>query len=59
MEKQQEPQLKRDRIIGLRAGGVVFDDTPQALTPQVATGLYAGDSTDDEAEAAPRILQPA
>jgi phosphonate transport system ATP-binding protein len=48
-----------DRIIGLRAGSVVFDDTPQALTSQVATGLYAGDRTDDEAEAAPRILQPA
>jgi phosphonate transport system ATP-binding protein len=48
-----------DRIIGLRAGRVVFDGTPQALTSQVATGLYAGDSTDDEADAPPRVLQPA
>lgn len=48
-----------DRIIGLRAGRVVFDGTPQTLTPQVAANLYAGDSTEDESEATPRIPQPA
>jgi len=48
-----------DRIVGLRAGSLVFDGTPQKLTPEIAASLYAGDTTDDEADARPRILQPA
>jgi len=34
-----------DRIIGLRNGAVVFDGTPEALTPDLAESLYSGAPT--------------
>ncbi len=32
-----------DRVVGLKAGRVVFDGTPQALTPDVLTEIYGQD----------------
>jgi phosphonate transport system ATP-binding protein len=46
-----------DRVVGLKAGRVVFDGTPQALTPDVLTEIYGQEDwnrtirpVDDEAE---------
>jgi phosphonate transport system ATP-binding protein len=47
------------RIVGLRAGSVVFDGTPDDLTHGAASELYAGDPDIDDLAATPRILQPA
>jgi phosphonate transport system ATP-binding protein len=48
-----------ERVIGLKAGRVVFDGTPQALTPEVLTAIYGEEDwhrtirpVDDEAEEA-------
>jgi phosphonate transport system ATP-binding protein len=46
-----------DRVVGLKAGRVVFDGTPQALTPEVLTEIYGQEDwnrtirpVDDEGE---------
>lgn len=46
-----------DTIIGLRAGSVVFQGPPEALTPEIATALYAGDSTEEGGTVSPRVLE--
>jgi phosphonate transport system ATP-binding protein len=33
-------QTFTDRIVGLRAGEVVFDDAPSSLSPEVLTRIY-------------------
>ena len=40
-----------ERIIGMSAGKVVFDDVPQALTREVAAELYGIEAKDAGAEA--------
>ena len=51
-------QAFADRVVGLKAGRIAFDGTPQALTPEVLTEIYGAEDwsqtirrTDDEAEA--------
>ena len=40
-----------DRLIGMSAGKVVFDDVPQALTREIAAELYGIEAKDAGAEA--------
>ncbi|MGH6782709.1 MAG: phosphonate ABC transporter ATP-binding protein, partial [Sphingomonadaceae bacterium] len=40
-----------DRLIGMAAGKVVFDDVPQALTREIAAELYGIEAKDAGAEA--------
>jgi len=44
-----------DRIVALRAGRVVFDGKPSELDPALLAGLYAGDTTEAEAETLPLL----
>ena len=47
-----------DRVIALRAGRLIFDDRPDALTPQVARELYGQDALPEDAQASfqpPRV----
>ena len=50
-----------DRLIGMAQGRVVFDDVPQALTDEVARGLYgldAGEIMDTAGTALPAPAAP-
>ena len=51
-----------DRLVGMAAGRIVFDDVPARLTDDIARELYgmeAGDVMDQAAEAAPLGAAPA
>jgi phosphonate transport system ATP-binding protein len=47
-----------DRIVGLRAGAVTFDGTPQALSSAHIAALYAQDTFRDRAAATPQAAPP-
>lgn len=54
-----------DRVIGLRAGVIVFDDRPDRLNAEALTAIYGGEdwaaaaSAPDDAQAAPTLTDPA
>jgi phosphonate transport system ATP-binding protein len=44
-----------DRVIGMRAGRIVFDGTPEQLTTGVARDIYGADETFSEAATSTQI----
>ncbi len=47
-----------DRVIGMRAGRIVFDGTPEQLTTSVARDIYGADASFSEATTSTEIHHP-
>ena len=47
-----------DRVIGMRAGRIVFDGTPEQLTTGVARDIYGADASFSEATTSTQIETP-